>query len=163
MESIIEQMTDTSKTNPGDLRQSTRGVRVMFADSYCLGIFADEIESIADWRIPAPLPNSPAGVLGVVCLRGRMLTVLGASTLVGGKATENRKIVALRGDEQIALAVEQVDEIIDVAPDDLQTPNARDSVILGVIADGGRSIRVLDPKQLFAMAMRGRERRRRHF
>ena len=104
-----------------------------------------------------------SAVLGVVCLRGRMLTVLGASTLVGGKATENRKIVALRGDEQIALAVEQVDEIIDVAPDDLQTPNARDSVILGVIADGGRSIRVLDPKQLFAMAMRGRERRRRHF
>jgi len=154
-------MTDDSTI--GTVDGPPRAVLVMFADSHCFGVFADEIEAVADWRTPTPLPAAPPGVLGVVCIRGRMYTVLAASALLGGTPAGNRKIVALRGDDQIALAIEQAGEMINIAPADLQASDARDSAIIGVIAAGDRSISVLDPKRLFAIAMRGRERRRRHF
>lgn len=155
-------MIHDSKTQAGESQQPTRAVRLIFAGTQCLGLFAEEIEAIADWRTPTPLPEAPAGVLGVACIRGRMLTVLAAGVLLG-EASVNGKIVALHGDEQIALAVQHVGEMVQVAPDSLQAAPAKTSPFLGVVVDGGRTISILDPKQLFPSAMRRRERRRRRF
>jgi chemotaxis signal transduction protein len=155
----------------------------MFAGSRCIGLFADQIESITDWRTPAPLPDAPAGVLGIVSIRARISTVLDAAVLIGKSAdtvesvrTRNSKletpdrprgvIVKLRGDEQIALAVDRIGEVIELAPDDLQV-DGKDSqtspLLLGTVARDKQSIAVLNHQQLFATAMRGRERRQRHF
>jgi chemotaxis signal transduction protein len=143
---------------------ATRVVRVMFAGSHCIGLFADEIESIAGWRQPTPLPDAPPSVLGVVCIRGRMLTVLGANALLGASvAPQPSKVVALRGDEQIGLAVDRTGDLIEISPNELKPGSEKGSMVLGVIAKGEQSISVLDPRQLFATAMRGRERRRRGF
>lgn len=145
-------------------RDATRELRVMFAGSHCLGVFADEIEAIADWRTPAPLPDAPNGVLGVASIRGRMLTVLEATVLLGvAAAVAPGKIVALRGDEQLALAVASTGDLIEIAPDELAITSEIGPLILSVISRGEQSISVLDSKQLFATAMRGRERRRRRF
>ena len=142
----------------------TREVRLMFAGSQCIGMFADEIEAIADWRAPTPLPNAPAGVLGVACIRGRMLTVLEASVLLGaGVANERGKVLALRGDEQIGLAVERTGDVVRITIDEIKPAAEMNSVVLGVVSHNGQSIAVLDSSQLFATAMRGRERRRRNF
>ena len=149
-----------------DKSDATRDVRVMFAGLHCLGVFADEIEGVADWRNPAPLPDAPNGVLGVASLRGRMLTVLEAAVLLGAPAAAApapAKIVALRGDEQVALAVDSTGDLIEIAKDELGTTSKAGALILGVISRGEQSITVLDSKQLFATAMRGRERRRRRF
>ena len=150
--------------NVEDKSDATRDVRVMFAGSHCLGVFADEIEAVADWRNPAPLPDAPNGILGVASVRGRMLTVLEATVLLGGAAVvAPAKIVALRGDEQVALAVDSTGDLIEIAKDELGTTSKTGALILGVISRGEQSISVLDSKQLFATAMRGRERRRRRF
>ncbi len=136
----------------------------MYAGSHCLGVFVDEVEAIADWRTPAPLPDAPNGVLGVVSIRGRMLTVLEATVLLGtDSGTAPAKIVALRGDEQLALAVDRTGELIEIAPEELGPANEIGALLLGVIYRAERSISVLDSKQLFAAAMRGRGRRRRRF
>lgn len=127
------------------------------------GIFAEEIETIVDWRTPTPLPNAPAGILGVVCVRGRMLTVIAAGTLLDIEAEGNEKIVALVGDEQIGLAVGQAGETIDVDAAELEPNESKNALTLGTIAAGEQSIPVLNSKQLFATAMRGRERRKRQF
>jgi chemotaxis signal transduction protein len=155
-------MSHDSKAGAADLRPATRALQLMFAGTQCVGLFADEIAGIADWRPPTPLPGAPAGVLGVVCIRGRMLTVLAAGVLLG-EASVNSKIVALRGAEQIALAVQHVGDVINFVPSSLPVSSEKGSLVLGVLTDGGRSISVVDHTQLFATAMRGRERRRRHF
>ena len=145
----------------------TRAVQLLFAGSQCLGVFAEEVEAIADWRAPVPLPDAPAGVLGVVSIRGRMLTVLDAALLLGESAgaTPN-KIVRLRGDEQLGLAVSGIGEVIEITPDELQAASEVSKagpVIVGLVAKDAQSFTVLDHSQLFAAAMRGRERRQRHF
>lgn len=142
--------------------QPKRAVRVMFAGSQCIGLFADEIETIADWRTPTPLPGAPPVVLGLVCVRGRMLTVLDAHALLGETgATTHSKVVTLRGDEQIGLAIDRTGDLIDV--DTMKSPDEMKTLTIGVIEKGDLSILVLDAQQLFATAMRGRERRRRNF
>lgn len=138
-------------------------MRVLTTGSRSFGIFADEIETIVDWRTPTPLPNAPAGILGVVCVRGRMLTVIAAGTLLEVETDGNQKIVALVGDEQIGLAVGQAGAAIDVDATELEPNDGKNALTLGTIAAGGKSIPVLNSKQLFATAMRGRERRKRQF
>src|SRR6266480_4064854 len=106
-------MANDSIKDGADSQPLTREVRLMFAGSQCLGLPADEIEAIAEWRVPTPLPDAPAGVLGVAFIRGRMLTVLDANVLLGAGAANNRgKVVALRGDEQIGLAVERTGDVV---------------------------------------------------
>ena len=157
---MIAGMPDKSMSTAGE----TRAVRVMFAGSQCIGLFADEIESIADWRTPTPLPGAPPGVLGVVYIRGRMLTVLDAAALLGeaGDAAP-ASVVTLRGDEQIGLAVDSTGDLIEDTAVEMKDPEEMNSLIVGAIERNNQSVLVIDSRQLFATAMRGRERRRRNF
>ena len=91
-----------------------------------------------------------------------MLTVLDAHALLGEtSAVKPGKVVALRGDEQIGLAVDRTGDLVDV--DEMKSPNETNTLITGVIEKNDQSVLVLDAQQLFATAMRGRERRRRNF
>ena len=47
-------------------------------------VFTDQIDATAEARPVAPLPKAPASVVGVVCVRGRMLTVLDAAAILNG-------------------------------------------------------------------------------
>jgi purine-binding chemotaxis protein CheW len=131
-----------------------------------LGVFADEAGSVTEWREPTPLPRAPASVLGVVSIRGLMLTVLDPLQLLGEPpANESPRpafIVALRGDEQLALAVDCAERIDEIFTDEVQplTRGAGASVLQGIVQRGRELIAVLDTKELFASAMQGEDRRR---
>lgn len=127
-------------------------------------ILSDEIAVIADWRQPTPLPKAPPAVLGVVAVAGRMLTVLDPAVLLeeppAGKAATNF-IVALRGDEQLALLVDEKGETL---PAELGLRSgAANGAMRGVIKHQEKAIGLLDTTKLFALAIRGRERRQRRF
>ena len=132
-----------------------------------IGVFADEVERVSPWRAPAPLPHAPPAVLGVVSVRGRMLTLLDPATLLGteraGRAFRSASsIIVLRGDEQLALAVNRVDRNIEVQADEIAPPaeDAPNPVVCGVVRSEHRHTVVLDPRELFAAATHGEERRR---
>jgi chemotaxis signal transduction protein len=131
-------------------------------------IFEEAIATIADWREPTPLPHAPPAVLGVVSIQGRMLTVLDLGALLSESesrgTTPRGKIIALRGDEQLALAVEQTGESFELASRDIQPSlGTAAPTVLGIVHYHGQPVRVLDVKELFSAAIRGRERRRRRF
>ena len=156
----------TNDTSPDySESDSKRDLRVVFAGSRKIGVFADEIEAIVDWRTPTPLPQAPKSVLGVVSIHGRMLTVLDIAALLGDEVgVVASSIVVLRGDEQLALAVDSADDTITIAANELQnTETDERSVILGVVPRGDESIAVLNVGELFPAAIRGHERRRRRF
>src|SRR2546423_10253839 len=78
------------------------------AGNRTFAVFAEHVEGTAEAKMPAALPRAPAAVLGVVCARGRMLTVLDPLALIDGEAHGWPRrlpcVIALRGDEQLALA-----------------------------------------------------------
>jgi purine-binding chemotaxis protein CheW len=133
-------------------------------------VFAEQVEGTAEARIPAALPNAPAAVLGVVCMRGRMMTVLDPVAVLNGETfgwpASLPAVIALRGDEQLALAAQSCRDTITIAAEDIQ-PSSQinsdgfESAVLGIARYGGEEITVLRVDKLFAAAVRRKERRRR--
>ncbi len=148
--------------------QARRKLQVVSAGSLVLGIFEDEIATIAEWRRPTPLPQAPPAVLGVVSIQARMLTVLDPLNLFGETSTRlgflTGLLLALHGDEQLALAIEKEGEKLDLAMKDIQpSPDPRNRAVAGIFHHGDQLIKVIQVSGLFPAALRGRERRRRRF
>jgi serine/threonine protein kinase/chemotaxis signal transduction protein len=141
------------------------------AGAWHIALFADEIESVTPWRSPVPLPHAPPAVLGVVSVRGRMLTVIDPAVLLGegsaesGEATAPAFIMALRGDEQLALAVNRIDGNLGIYLGEIiaSTESANVNIMRGAIQGAHGQTIVLNTREIFAAAMRGAERRRQRF
>ncbi len=146
----------------------TRLIQTFRSGPLLFGIPEDQISTIAEWTRPTPLPFAPSAVLGVVSVQGRMLTVLDPSRLLEGTTNYDECswafIAALRGDEQLALAIEDQDGVIEIPASGLEPPSATAGpAISGILRLDDRVISVIEVKELFSTAMRGRERRRRRF
>jgi len=85
------------------------------------------------------------------------------ATRAAAPPTPPHFVVALRGDEQLALAVERVERIVE-APADALRPPADDqhaaAPLRGLVTLDDTPVAVLDPARLFDAAMQGTERRR---
>lgn len=163
-----EQIQDQYLHDRARAETPARALQLFRVASLLCGIFQSEIATVAHWREPTPLPQAPPTVLGVVCIQGRMLTVLNLATLLDSntESTErsHQHILALRGDEQLALAVEAVADTIEIGDGILdEVPDSVDGLVLGVIKRDGAEITILNVKGLFSSAIQGRERRRRRF
>jgi chemotaxis signal transduction protein len=133
-------------------------------------VFADQVDGTAEARTPAALPNAPPAVLGVICMRGHMLTVLDPIAVVTGEPfawpASLPAVIALRGDEQLALAAHICRDTITIAAEDIQpfsqlNNSDLETAVLGIARYGGEEIAVLRVDNLFAAAVRRKERRRR--
>lgn len=163
-----EQIQDQYLHGRSRVDTSIRSVQLFKSASFLCGIFKNEIATVAHWREPTPLPQAPQTVLGVVSIQGRMLTVLNLATLLDSKTISTERshqhILALRGDEQLALAVEGIGEIIAIGDGVLdEVPDSDEALVFGVIKHDGAEITMLNVKGLFPSAIQGRERRRRRF
>lgn len=142
-----------------------RELMVLGSGARLIGVFADEAESVVNWKRPTPLPSAPASVLGVISLRGRMATVLDPLMLLGeGHADRDAEfafIIMLRGEEQLALAVERVEKIIEVTAEEVQPFNSNSDLVRGLVQLEGNLVAVLNLQELFPAALKGTERRRR--
>ena len=133
-------------------------------------VFADQVDGTAEARIPAALPNAPATVLGIVSMRGHMLTVLDPVAVLTGETLgwpeSLPAVIALRGDEQLALAAHSCRDTITIAAEDIQ-PSSQinedgfENAVLGIARYAGEEVTVLRVDKLFAAAVRRKERRRR--
>jgi chemotaxis signal transduction protein len=117
---------------------------------------------------PTPLPFAPAPVRGVVSQRGRILTLIDPHTLLPDAAhapqTQTPFVVALKGDEQLALAAESIEHEIELYDDatDIEADASDTSppLVRHIIPYRAHTIALLDTARLFESAMRGVERRR---
>ena len=151
--------------------RETRELFVLTAGGRAFAVRAEEAEGVAEGLAPAPLPHAPAAVLGVVSLRGRMRTLLYPPALFSqtgeledASASAPRFAVALRGDEQLALAADSVEGPVTFNvtfnTDSPSPPDSPDSTLAAALEHEGRRVQLLDSSRLFDAAMRGTERRR---
>jgi chemotaxis signal transduction protein len=135
-----------------------------------LAVFADEADGVSKFAPPAPLPFAPPAVVGVVAVRGRMRTLIDPLTLLPRPADaahasaddESTPTLALllKGDEQLALAVEQVGQPVELPAESIAPPTPAHHLIRGTVLLGDAEVVILDPARLFEAVMRGQERRR---
>jgi chemotaxis signal transduction protein len=148
-----------------------RDLFIFEAGALVLAVLADQVDGTTEARVPAVLPHAPQGILGVVSVRGRMLTVIDPTVLLTGQALRWPHalpfVIALRGDEQLALAAKSCRDKITIEAADIvrggEGAEENTGVLLGRVRYAGEEILVLDVNHLFASVMRQRERRRRRF
>jgi chemotaxis signal transduction protein len=167
-------MKEIEETTKDATPREMRELFVLSAGGRLFAVHASETDGVAEGLTPAPLPHAPAAVLGVVSVRGRMRTVLHLPALFtneGDSQTNAREdagedsplprfVVSLRGDEQLALAADEVEGVVTIEADSLSTPDASDLPLSATLERDGRLIQILDASRLFDAAMRGTERRR---
>ena len=146
------------------MEQQPRTLQLFSFGEAQFAVFADEVMAITEWREPAALPHAPASVLGIVSIHGRMLTVLDLSQLLESPQRTGRPshILALNGDEQLALAIDAPGETFAIAAADSEDDPASGKLV-SVVKRNGDEIKILDVRELFPTAIQGRERRRRRF
>ncbi len=128
------------------MEQQSRTLQLFSAGPDRFAVFADEVMTISEWREP--------------------LTVLDLSQLLEQphRSKNSSHILALRGDDQLALAIDKPGDIITHDDGDFEPATEADGkLIRRVIKHHGDEIKVLDVKELFPTAIQGRERRRRRF
>ena len=133
--------------------------QLLQVNSLTLGISASEVLTVVEWSQPTPLPFAPESVLGVVSVLGRMYTVVDITKLLDKPINRTTGfIVTLSGDEQLALAIDEAGEVIEVNQTEEESAS---SLIRQRINFDGREISLLNTDMLFPEIIRGRERRRR--
>ncbi|MDX6694311.1 MAG: purine-binding chemotaxis protein CheW [Blastocatellia bacterium] len=155
-------------TNSEPAERERLEVFIVRAGERWLGLAAEEVAGVERGRQPTPLPHAPAALLGVVSVRGRILTLLDPLALLGERSAETTGnarpafILALRGQEQLALAVESEERLREIFVDEIAPPNGTEAKIArGTFQDDGASVTLLDATRLFAAAVEGMEPRRR--
>jgi purine-binding chemotaxis protein CheW len=145
-----------------------REIIVVRAGERLLGVFAEEVACVERGSGPTPLPHAPAAVRGVVSVRGRILTLLDPLRLLKSRRPDELTdttpafILALRGDEQLALAVDGPERLREIDVADIKPPApAEASITIGTFQDEAEAVAILDVARLFAAAVEGMEPRRR--
>lgn len=109
------------------------------------------LSSVSEVMRPQPvseLPNVPAYVRGVAIIRGRPTPVVDLGALLGESPIEATRLISLKtGPQPIALAVEAVDGIADLA---VSSVTALPGLLSSVEADFASELAVLDGR-LFAV------------
>jgi chemotaxis signal transduction protein len=165
----LEDTGAKSQPQRRDAPRETRELFVLTAGGQVFAVGVEETDGVAEGLTPAPLPRAPASVLGVVSVRGRMRTLLYPPALFADTQSHAREdsdvdaprfVVALRGDEQLALAADAVEGVVTINADSLSLSDAEDSPLHATLEHEGRRVQILDASRLFDAAMRGTERRR---
>lgn len=192
-ETAHEETTATASTRAKRSQDAPRRrLFVMRSGARRFAVYADEVEATSEHASPTPLPFAPAPVRGVVSQRGRILTLIDPLPLLPAATSDDAQIVAaqtstlpapppartpartaivvaLKGDEQLALSVEAVEREVELYDTEAETgAGAHDgslSLVRRIIQDGTQdethAVLLLDPARLFDAAMQGVERRRR--
>lgn len=134
-------------------------------------VFTNQIETTAEARPVAQLPRAPAAVVGVVCVRGHMITVLDAAAIGAGAPSHWPRtlpfVLVLRGNEQLGLVAETCRETVTISAEDIEPVvsggESNRAPALGTVTYAGESMVILDLTRLFRSAVQRRERRRRRF
>lgn len=134
-------------------------------------VFTNQVDATAESKPFASLPRAPKAVVGVVCVRGRMLTVLDPAAALNGAVRDWEQalpyVLVLRGDDQLGLAAETCRDTITISADDISPssdrPEHSEDATVGVVRYAGEEILILDAARLFDRAIQRRERRRRRF
>lgn len=151
-----ERRNTTDNTNQNDDVQQWVTFQL---DSEIYGINVMQVQEVLRYTEIAPVPGSPAYVLGIINLRGNVVTVLDTRTRFGldsSEMSDNTRIVIIEADKQvIGILVDSVAEVvylkaseIDIAPNVGNDESAK--FIQGVSNKDGNLLILIDLNQLLS-------------
>ena len=117
----------------------------------CYLISADTVEEVIDTINMTRVPLAPKWVEGLINLRGTILTVVNLAELIHiPKPAEPRNIFIMKQEEEKkGLLVEEVIEVIDIQPEDLElTEDSEFDYYSGIVSFPDKVANVIDVNHL---------------
>lgn len=121
--------------------------------------FAIELQSVqefCDITVPREIPCCPPHILGVISLRGNLLTLLDISSILNLPPAKNstKAIITHLKEQLVAVAVDKLNDVLYLREDALQSTSASNEQhkieIKGTVPYAGKMIAVLDLPALLA-------------
>ncbi|HEY1338438.1 MAG TPA: chemotaxis protein CheW [Bryobacteraceae bacterium] len=118
------------------------------------------VEEVVRWRRATRVPHAPPHVVGVINLRGKIVTVidLGRKLDLGEiQPTEDSRLYIVRDqDEAVGLLVDRSADVIEMEPAELEPPpanvrGAEGRFFRGVGRAAGRLVALLDPAEALSL------------
>jgi len=107
-------------------------------DALC-GIALSSVQEINKPPVLTVVPQSPDYVLGIINLRGKIVTVIDTGILLGltpARKSGDRKIIIVNADEEyIGLMVDRIGNVITVEPEQVDAPPANIGDVSGKCFD----------------------------
>lgn len=116
-----------------------------------------DVREIVRPEAPTPVPGAPAGVLGIISLRGSIVTVLDGCRRLGldaGNAGPDQRLVIFQGEEEnVAMRIDALRDVLDLDTTELMPPppspaTRNNDPVLGVLYRGEDFITLLDAGKL---------------
>lgn len=116
-----------------------------------------EVREIIRPDTTTPVPGAPAGVLGIISLRGSIITVLDGCRRLGldaGNSGADQRLVIFQGaEENVAVRIDALRDVLDLDTAQLMPPPPSPTVrnndpVLGVLRRGDGFITLLDAGKL---------------
>ncbi len=120
------------------------------SEEYALPI--GSVHEIIRFTEPRSVASNTAWIRGVIGLRGKIIPIFDLAARLRLDGSEPGKIVIVEGGSgQVGVMVDEVAEVLTVAPDQLEDVPTADGVAITAIAKiGDRLVVLLDPEGLFA-------------
>jgi purine-binding chemotaxis protein CheW len=137
---------------------SGRLVLFRVGDLVCAAV-ATTVREILPPQRATRIPGAPSAVQGLINVRGELVTLIDGARLLGRDAVNGDGSVVLVGwgDQTVALAVDEVLDLVSVAAGELaprdELPGLDPAVVRAVGRHGDRSFIVLDLDALFGPLM----------
>ena len=122
---ILEQRAATLAEPPVTESVRLTGILRFRVGEETYGLPVDVVREIVSGAVPTPVPGAPTSVRGVVSLRGEIVSVIDPGVRLGlaGVAGPRPVLAVIRRDDvSTALAVDAIEDIIEVAEDDIAAP-----------------------------------------
>lgn len=119
------------------------------SDRYCLDI--DSVDEIVDAGELTRIPNSPPHIAGVMDLRGKTTTIVDPKTVfdIDEAGPRDRIVVfdegVLEAGGTVGWMVDEVFQVRDVDPDDVDDSTLSDDAIRGIVKSEDRFVVWIDP------------------
>lgn len=131
-------------------------------EMFAIGILS--IREIIEYGVVTDVPMTPPFIRGVLNLRGAVVPVVDLSVRFGRPARENTKrtciviveIESSRGNQEMGVVVDAVNEVLEIANDDIEPPpefgaRIRNDFIKGMGKIDGKFVIVLDLNRVLSV------------
>lgn len=130
-----------------------------FLDNEKYGIKVMQVQEVLRMTEIAPVPGAPHYVLGIINLRGNVVTVIDSRKRFGLPQKEpddsTRIVIIEAGDQVVGILVDSVAEVVDLRANDIETaPNVgtdeSSKYIQGVSSQSGELLILVDVNKLLS-------------
>jgi len=126
-------------------------------DNEVYGVSVEEVREVLRYSDIAPVPGAPGFVVGIINLRGNVVTVIDTRNRFGLRSVDvsddSRIIIVDIEDQEVGVLVDSVAEVVDIDSNTIEaTPNVGNEdtsrYITGVVSVDGELLILVDVKKL---------------